>query len=89
MSEQTETKVMKPLDCVTYALMIIGALNWGLIGLFNFNLVAFLFGPMSVLTRIIYVLVGLSALYDIIELPAMVRRWHVRVHSERIHPTAA
>ena len=43
-------------------LTVIGALNWGLVGFFDFNLVAFLFGSMSILSRIIYMLVGLSAL---------------------------
>lgn len=42
---------------------IIGTLNWGLIGLFNFNLVAFLFGSMTLLSRIVYALVGLCGLY--------------------------
>lgn len=42
-------------------LTIIGGINWGLVGLFGFDLVAFLFGPMSMLSRIVYVLVGLSA----------------------------
>lgn len=42
---------------------VIGALNWGLVGLFNFNLVRSLFGPMSVFSRLIYTLVGLSGLY--------------------------
>jgi hypothetical protein len=56
---------MNALDWVTMVLMIIGGLNWGLVGLFNFDLVATLFGQMSALSRIIYVLVGLSALYSI------------------------
>lgn len=43
-------------------LTIIGGVNWGLVGAFDFDLVAFLFGPMSVLSRITYILVGLSAL---------------------------
>ena len=43
-------------------LVIIGALNWGLVGIFNFNLVSFIFGEMTVLSRIVYILVGLSAL---------------------------
>ena len=52
--------------CLRYTALtiaIIGAVNWGLIGFFNFNLVAFLFGSMSWLSRIIYALVGLSGLY--------------------------
>lgn len=56
---------MNALDWVTMVLMIIGGLNWGLVGLFNVDLVATLFGQMSALSRIIYVLVGLSALYSI------------------------
>ena len=54
---------MKYLDCTALTIAIIGALNWGLIGLFNFNLVSFLFGDMSWLSRIIYILVGLCGLY--------------------------
>lgn len=53
----------KAMDCTELTLTIIGAVNWGLIGFFNFNLVAFLFGSMSWLSRIIYALVGLSGLY--------------------------
>lgn len=51
---------MKNLNRVALVLVIIGALNWGLIGLFNFNLVAAIFGAGSGLTRLIYVLVGIS-----------------------------
>jgi len=54
---------LNTIDWIAYALAIIGGLNWGLIGAFDFNLVAAIFGEMSVLTRIIYILVGLSALY--------------------------
>lgn len=45
-----------------YALVIIGAINWGLVGFFKFDLVAYLFGNMSYITRIIYILVGLAGL---------------------------
>ncbi len=54
---------MKYLDCTALTIAIIGALNWGLIGLFNFNLVSFLFGDMSWLSRIVYILVGICGLY--------------------------
>ena len=50
-------------DIVTLVLLIIGGLNWLLIGVFNFDLVAAIFGQMSVLSRIIYSLVGLSGVY--------------------------
>lgn len=53
----------KLLDYLSLAITIIGAVNWGLIGFFRFNLVSFLFGDMSILSRIIYALVGLCGLY--------------------------
>jgi uncharacterized membrane protein YuzA (DUF378 family) len=54
-------------DWVALVLLVIGGLNWGLVGLFAFDLVAAIFGTMSVLSRIIYVLVGLSAIWIAIE----------------------
>ena len=56
---------MKIIDNIALALIIIGAINWGLIGLFNFNLVDTLFGIGSVLSRIVYTLVGISGLWTI------------------------
>jgi len=56
-------KKLTSLDWLALILVIIGGLNWGLVGLFNFNLVATIFGDMSALSRIIYALVGLSGLY--------------------------
>ncbi len=56
---------MKTLDTIALILVIVGAINWGLIGLLNFNLVETLFGGFSVLSRIIYSLVGISGLYSI------------------------
>lgn len=54
---------LNTLDWVALVLVIIGGLNWALVGLFSFDLVATIFGDMSVLSRIVYVLVGLSAVY--------------------------
>ncbi len=48
---------------VSFVLTIIGGLNWGLVGLSDFNVVDTVFGPMSVLSRVIYILVGLAAVY--------------------------
>ena len=59
---------MRIVNVVTLVLLIVGGLNWGLVGLFDFDLVAALFGEMSALSRIVYVLVGLSALYQLIPL---------------------
>ena len=53
----------KILDNILLALVIIGAINWGLIGFFHFDLVAFLFGTMSWFSRVIYALVGISGIY--------------------------
>lgn len=53
----------KGLDYTCLTIAIIGALNWGLIGIFRFDLVAFLLGDMSWFSRIVYILVGLSGLY--------------------------
>ena len=51
------------LDATALTLYIIGAVNWGLIGLFKFDLVAFLFGSMTLLSRIIYTIVGICGIY--------------------------
>lgn len=56
---------MRTLDTIALLLVVIGAINWGLIGLFRFDLVASLFGDMTTLTRIIYSLVGIAGLYAI------------------------
>lgn len=56
---------MRGLDVTALILVIIGAINWGLIGLFSFDLVATLFGNMATFTRIVYVLVGIAGLYSI------------------------
>lgn len=56
---------MKFIDKTALALIIIGAINWGLIGFFKFDLVAAIFGDMSVLSRIIYALVGISGVWGI------------------------
>ena len=56
----------KFLKMTSYILVIIGAINWGLVGLLKFNLVTFLFGDMTLLSRIVYTLVGISAIVAII-----------------------
>ena len=59
---------MNILNKATLLLLIVGGLNWGLVGLLDFDLVAALFGDMSLLSRIVYSLVGLSALFQLIPL---------------------
>ncbi|MBE7710091.1 MAG: DUF378 domain-containing protein [Cyanobacteria bacterium SIG32] len=53
---------MRFIKTLAYVLVIIGALNWGLVGFFNFDLVAAIFGEMTFMTRLIYDIVGISAL---------------------------
>lgn len=55
-----------PVTAIASTLASIGAINWGLIGMFNFNLVTYLLGEASTLTKIVYILVGISGLYSII-----------------------
>lgn len=54
---------MNILRTIAYVLVMVGAIAWGIIGLFNFNLVSALFGDASILSRIVYALVGISAVY--------------------------
>ncbi len=51
------------IDWVAFVLVIVGGVNWGLVGLFNFDLVAVLFGQMTIISKAVYILVGVSALY--------------------------
>ena len=60
-----EGEIMEILQKICLVLTIIGAINWGLIGLFDFNLVSFLFGEMTMLSRIVYSLVGIAGLINI------------------------
>jgi uncharacterized membrane protein YuzA (DUF378 family) len=68
--QEVRGKVMKNyfnvLDWICWILVIIGALNWGLIGFFSFNLIALIFGDMTVISRIIYAIIGLAAIYLIV-----------------------
>ncbi len=57
--------MFKTIDLVALALVVIGGLNWGLVGAFNFDLVATIFGEMSIISRIVYIVVGLAAVYMI------------------------
>jgi uncharacterized membrane protein YuzA (DUF378 family) len=56
-------KKLNAVDWVAFVLLGVGGLNWGLVGLLNFDLVATIFGDMTVISRIVYSLVGFSAVY--------------------------
>lgn len=62
-NKEKEVLTMRALDYTALTLVIIGAVNWGLIGFFSFDLVAFIFGNMSWISRIVYGLVGICGLY--------------------------
>lgn len=56
---------LKSLDLIAIILLIIGGLNWGLVGLFGFDLVKAIFGDMSIVSRVVYVLVGIASVYSL------------------------
>jgi uncharacterized membrane protein YuzA (DUF378 family) len=70
---------MKVLDIIVTVLLVIGAVNWGLVGLFGFNLVGTLFGEATAITRLIYAVVGVSGLYEAVNFTigydALHHRW--------------
>ena len=71
---------LQPLGWIALILVIVGAINWGLIGLFEFNLVETIFGEMAQLSRITYVIVGLAGLYLLL-VPVMATKcFHMPTH---------
>lgn len=78
---------MKTLDVIAAVLLVIGGLNWGLVGIARFDLVATIFGmhfgETSGLSSIVYLLVGLSALYQAASFKSIQRRWR---HQSAIAP---
>jgi len=67
-------KKLNKLDWVALILVIIGGLNWGLVGLFDFDVVATIFGAMSVPARIVYILFGLATIYVLIILGKLTKK---------------
>jgi hypothetical protein len=61
------------IDWIAIVLLVIGGINWGLVGFFGFDLVAAIFGTMTVLSRIIYALVGIAAVYFIYTVSKLTR----------------
>jgi hypothetical protein len=79
---------MKALNLVTLLLVIVGGVNWGLVGLFEFNLVSALFGVNSALTRIVYILVGASALYQLVPFSRAMSVGEVSAEANSVSTTA-
>jgi uncharacterized membrane protein YuzA (DUF378 family) len=77
---------MKTLNLITLVLAIIGGINWGLVGISNVDLVAALFGAGSGLSRTVYVLVGLSALYQIVPFLKAIQIDEPRAEAARTAP---
>jgi uncharacterized protein len=71
---------MRTIDVVAAVLLVVGGLNWGLVALANFDLVAAIFGAGTPLARVVYALVGLSAVYQITTIRLIQRRWSVATH---------
>jgi uncharacterized membrane protein YuzA (DUF378 family) len=69
---------MKTLDITAAILLVVGGLNWGLVGTANFDLVATLFGTGSILAKVVYTLVGLAAVYQAASLRSIQKRWRVQ-----------
>ena len=68
---------MKSIDVIAAVLLVIGGLNWGLYGMFDIDLVATLFGGASTpLARLVYILVGLAAGYQALNVPGIQTRWY-------------
>jgi uncharacterized membrane protein YuzA (DUF378 family) len=67
-------KNLNALDWIVLALVIIGGLNWGLVGFFGFDLVAAIFGEMSLLSKIVYDLVGIAAIYLLIIIKGLAKK---------------
>ena len=65
---------MKSLDISAVALLVVGGLNWGLVGAANFDLVAAIFGEMTPVSRVVYTLVGLAAVYRLLQWKAIEQR---------------
>jgi hypothetical protein len=67
-------KNLNVLDWIAIILLAVGGINWGLVGALEFDLVAYIFGPMSLLARIVYGVVGLCAIYTLLMLPKCAKK---------------
>ena len=66
---------MKKLDVIAAVLLVVGGLNWGVVGVTGADLVGTLFGNLSPVSRVVYILVGLAALYQAVQWKAIQHRW--------------
>lgn len=66
---------MKAIDVIAAILLVVGGLNWFLVGAFNFDLVRLIFGTLPFIQKAIYIIVGLAAFYQIFQWKAIQARW--------------
>lgn len=71
---------MRQLDVLAAVLLVVGGLNWGLVGAFKFDLVAAVLGPATAASAAIYTVVGLSALYQVVQWKSIRSRWSTTVN---------
>ena len=84
---KVQYKSLEVLDLVALVVLFIGGVNWGLLGIFNWNLVHAIFGPVMLLERLIYILVGVSAIYMAVVTPAVLRHhYHEPSSTTTAHP---
>ena len=80
---------MKTIDILAAVLLVVGGLNWGLVGLFQFDLVAAItgatFGETNLLSSAVYALVAASAIYQVLGLKAIQHRWGVKEAPAKLH----
>lgn len=72
--KKNKNKIMKVLHWIAMVILIIGGLNWGLVGFFGFDLVATIFGDMSSASKVVYDIVGIAALVVLLTLPGMCKK---------------
>jgi uncharacterized membrane protein YuzA (DUF378 family) len=75
----------RSINLIMYALLLAGALNWGFVGLFGCDPITDAFGRMSIVSRFLYSVIGLAALYELLTLPGIFRKWEMQLHHEPIH----
>lgn len=75
---------LRTVDTIAMVLILIGAINWGLVGLFSFDVVAAIFGEMTTASRIIYTLVGIAGVYTLVALPSLPKRWSFAPRTEAV-----
>lgn len=86
---ENKSNFMRGFDVAAAVLLVIGGLNWGMVGFFGQDIVSSLFGSMSAVSRLIFGLVGMAALYEVVMWRAIQRRWGCEVWPRPAHRSTA